>query len=89
MALRQEIEAQIAELQRKIEFWRNAIDTCDPRIDNLHLVCEEHLAKIRIDLAVARDSLQLLNEEQCDIDRDFYGISSNPIVNQVRAKGRY
>lgn len=89
MALRQELEAEIAELQRKIAFWRDAIDNCDPRIDNIHQICEEHLAKIRIDLAVARDSLQLLNEEQCDIDRDVPFHSSDPIQNYLHAKMRF
>lgn len=89
MALRQELEAEIAELQRKIAFWVNAIKNNDPAIENMHMVVAERLELLRIDLAVARDSLQLLNEEQCDIDRDAPFHSSDPIQNYLHDKMRF
>lgn len=71
------------ELKEKIALLREQIRDAKSRGN------QELAEKLAIDLAVERDSLQLLNEEQADIDRDVPFHLSDPIQNYIHAKMRF
>ena len=85
MSTRDELQADIAAIRQKLVYWLEALR--NPATNEPAEEIEKRIESLRIDLAVANDSLQIYNEERADIDVPYH--SSDPIQNYLHAKMRF